>query len=91
MFPGATPLAARYAYSTVKKAYDTLNECFRQAAEDGVLWKNPCNKNNKPKESDFINLDEDDDVRVLSDAEIERFCKEALRTYSNGNPAYLLG
>ena len=26
-----------YAYSTVKKAYDTLNECLRQAVEDGIL------------------------------------------------------
>jgi hypothetical protein len=32
-----------YAYSTVKKAYDTLNECFRQAVEDGLLERNPCN------------------------------------------------
>ena len=80
-----------YAYSTVKKAYDTLNECLRQAVEDGILEKNPCNKNNKPKESDFISLDDDDDVRVLTDAEIERFCKEALRTYSTGKPVYRLG
>jgi integrase len=80
-----------YAYSTVKKAYDTLNECLRQAVEDGILERNPRNKNNKPKEADFINLDDEDDVRVLNDAEIERFCKEALRTYSNGNPVYRLG
>jgi len=80
-----------YSYSTVKKAYDTLNECFRQAVEDGILEKNPCNKKNKPKESDFISLDDEDDVRVLTDAEIERFCREALRTYSNGKPVYRLG
>jgi integrase len=80
-----------YAYSTVKKAYDTLNECLRQAVEDGVLGKNPCKKGNKPKESDFINLEDEDDVRVLSDAEMERFCREAPRTYSNGQPTYRLG
>jgi len=80
-----------YAYSTVKKAYDTLNECFRQAVEDGVLGKNPCNKGNKPKESDFINLEDEDVVRVMGDSEIERFCKEALRTYSSGAPMYRLG
>ena len=80
-----------YAYSTVKKAYDTLNECLRQAVEDGVLGKNPCNKQNKPKESDFISLDDEDEVRVLSESEIERFCKEALRTYKNGASMYWLG
>ena len=80
-----------YAYSTVKKAYDTLNECFRQAVEDGVLGKNPCNKQNKPKEADYIDLNDEDEVRVMNDSEIERFCKEALRTYSNGAPMYRLG
>jgi len=80
-----------YAYSTVKKAYDTLNECLRQAVEDGLLGKNPCNKQNKPKVADFINLDDDDEVRILDDSEIERFCKEALRTYKNGASMYWLG
>ena len=79
-----------YAYSTVKKAYDTLNECLRQAVEDGLLERNPCNKKNKPKEADFVSLDDEDDVRVLTDAEIERFCREALCTYSNGKPVYRL-
>jgi site-specific recombinase XerD len=81
-----------YAYSTIKKAYDALNECFRQAVEDGAMQKNPCNKYNKPKESDFIDLEnEDEDIRFLNDDEMERFCKEAIRVYSNGKPVYRLG
>jgi len=47
--------------------------------EDGLLERNPCNKKNKPKESDFISLDDEEDIRVLTDAEIERFCREAKR------------
>jgi len=82
-----------YAYSTVKKAYDACNECFRQAVSDGAIAKNPCNKYNMPREADFIDLsaDEDDEVRFFSDDEIVRFCKEAVRVYGNGKPVYRLG
>lgn len=83
----------KYAYSTVKKAYDACNECFRQAVEDGALAKNPCNKYNMPKKADFIDLSvsEEDDVRFLNDDEIIRFCKEAVRTHGNGQSVYRLG
>jgi len=82
----------KYSYSTVKKAYDALNECFRQAVDDGIITKNPCNKQNKPMKADFISFDSNyDKVRFLSDEEIRRFCKEAVRVYSNGKPVYRLG
>jgi len=82
----------KYSYSTVKKTYDALNECFRQAVDDGVIAKNPCNKQNKPMKIDFISLNDNDyNVRYLLDDEIDRFCKEALRVYKDGKPVYRLG
>ena len=81
-----------YAYSTVKKAYDACNECFRQAVSDGAIAKNPCSKYNMPKAADFIDLvNEDDDIRFMDDNEIGRFCKEAIRVYGNGKMVYRLG
>ena len=81
-----------YSYSTVKKAYDACNECFRQAVEDGALAKNPCNKQNRPTEADFLDLDnEDTGITFLDDDEIARFSAEARRIYGNGNMVYRLG
>ena len=81
-----------YAHSTVKKAYDACNECFRQAVEDGLLAKNPCNKQNRPMKADFLDLDnEDTGITFLDDDEIARFSAEAKRVYGNGKMVYRLG
>ena len=81
-----------YAYSTVKKAYDSLNECLRQALDDDIIRKNPCNKYNKPKKAEFesVNID-DDEIKFLNDEEILKFTKSTLRKYSNNKMVYRLG
>ena len=80
-----------YEYSTVKKAYDAINECLRQAVFDRLITQNPCNKHNKPKMSDFSSLENSKKVRFFTDVEVAQFCKEALRYYKTGQPVYRLG
>ena len=75
------------SYSTIKKAYDAVNDCFRTAVIQGTVAKNPAvgvtlpaQKQFKRREIKFYTMDE---VRALYTA--------ARTEYKNGKRKYRLG
>jgi len=76
-----------YTYSTIKKAYNAINACFKFGIIKGKVSKNPCvgvvlPKNLKRKVSD---------IRFFEQAEIDLICKESIACYKNGRQIYRLG
>ena len=80
-------LSKTYARSTVKKAYDAVNQCFRKAIEDQVLYFNPCTGVNLPREDDSNTKE----IRFFTAEEMERILAAADETYPTGTPVCRLG
>jgi integrase len=76
-----------YSYSTIKKAYDAVNQCFKLALIKEEIHKNPClgvvlPKNTKKKA---------EAIRFFNDAEIELIKSECVSKHKNGASKYRLG
>lgn len=76
------------AYSTIKKAYNILNECLRYAIfPKEILIKNPMMGVKMPSRDKF----EQKDIRYLTEEEIARFKAAALAKWGNDADIYPLG
>ena len=83
-----------YAYTTVKKIHNLLNEYFRYLMQQEFIQKNPMQSTPMIKKSNFMasqgkeNLPTNETVTVFTPEEIEKFKNEALSTFSNGKRKY---
>lgn len=83
-----------YAYTTVKKIHNLLNEYFRYLIQQEFIQKNPMQSTPMIKKSNFMaaqgkeNLPTNETVTVFTPEEIEKFKNEALSVFSNGKRKY---
>ncbi len=83
-----------YAYTTVKKIHNLLNEYFRYMMQQEFIQKNPMQSTPMIKKSNFMasqgkeNLPTNETVTVFTPEEIEKFKIEALSVFSNGKRKY---
>jgi len=75
------------SYSTIKKAFDVVNACFKYAVAEGDIEKNPCATVTIPK----LNEKEVSDIRFFNDDEIKTICDTAVLKHKNGKQIYRLG
>lgn len=79
-----------YAYSSVKKVHDLLNDYFRYLVEQELITKNPMVSATMLKQSNFMSMQgkemvaKSDVVTVFTKEEIEKLKEEAFRKYPNG-------
>lgn len=74
------------AYRTVKKVYDTMNNCFKHAVKAKDISDNPMIAVEMPAQSTFERKRE---IRALNDDEVKKLLSELERRYiSSGNSAY---
>ena len=75
------------SYSTIKKAYNSVNSCFKLAIVKSDLVRNPCAGVSLPK-----NIKKStNDIRFFTEEEIERICSESAKEYKVGLSGYRLG
>ena len=83
-----------YAYTTVKKVYHLLTDYFRHLVQQELIVKNPMDAVPMIRRSNFLAAQGKEDlptfetITTFSAAEIEKFKREAARTWSNGGPIY---
>ena len=75
------------SYSTVKKAYDAVNECFRTGVIQKTVLFNPALGVAVPAKKTFGKTE----IRYYNDAEVDKLCETATAAYSNGKRIYRLG
>lgn len=75
------------SYSTVKKAYDAVNECFRTGVIQKTVLFNPALGVAVPARKTFGKTE----IRYYSAEEVDRLCNAALYVYSGGKRIYRLG
>ncbi len=79
-----------YAYSSVKKVHDLLNDYFRYLVEQELISKNPMVSATMIKKANFMSMQgkemvaKSDAVTVFTKEEVEKFKEEAFRKYPNG-------
>lgn len=76
-----------YSYSSVKKAYDAVNECFRTGVIQRTVVFNPALGVTVPAKKTFAKAE----IRYYNDEEVEKLCAAAQSVYSNGKRIYRLG
>lgn len=76
-----------YSYSTVKKAYDAVNECFRTGVIQRTVVFNPALGVAVPAKKSFGKAE----IRYYDDEEVNKLCGAAVSAYSNGKRIYRLG
>ena len=72
------------SYSTIKKAYDGLNELFKYAVAKKKMIDNPMNLVRLPNKDMF----EEKEIIYWSQKERDAFIKACYSTYTNGNRRY---
>ena len=83
-----------YSFSSVKKAYDLLNEYFRYLAEEELIYKNPMANVSMIKKANFLSnqgkqeLPERETITTFTNEEIQKFKEEAFGVFSNGKRKY---
>ena len=75
------------SYSSIKKAYEAINECCKYAIIRGDLQKNPCTGVTLPKNLKH----QDGDIKFYTDKQVESLLKQATIKYNNGKNKYRLG
>lgn len=75
------------SYSSIKKAYEAINECCKYAIIRGDLQKNPCTGVTLPKNLKH----QDGDIKFYTDKQVESLLKQATTKYNNGKNKYRLG
>lgn len=81
-------LLTEYSYSTVKKAYDNLNNCMKLGVIRGHILKNPVNGVMLPTKTA---AKEQKIVRAYTPEEVSSIVKEATSCYKNGNLRHRYG
>lgn len=75
------------SYSTIKKAYEAINGCFKYALIKGDISKNPCIGVTLPK-----NLKrQDGDIKFYTEEQIKLLLEQSTLKYNNGRNKYRLG
>ena len=83
-----------YAYTTVKKVHNILNEYFRYLTQQELINKNPMNSAPMIKKSNFYAIQDKEDlptsetITVFTSDEIEKLKTEAAKTYGTGKKLY---
>ena len=77
-----------YSYSTIKKAYNAVNGCFRLGMIKGDIFKNPCIGVELPENK---KIDYSKEIVIFDDEQIKRICEESVFKYGNGKQMYRLG
>lgn len=83
-----------YAYITVKKVHNVLNEYFRYLTQQEYIDRNPMISAPMIKKSNFLaaqekeNLPTSETITVFTPEEIKIFKDEAFSTFSNGKRKY---
>ena len=75
------------SYSTIKKAYDAVNECFRTGMIKRTVTGNPALGVAVPAKKTFTKSK----IKCYTKEESERLCEAATRCYKNGKMIYRLG
>ena len=75
------------SYSSIKKAYEAINECCKYAIIRGDLQKNPCTGVTLPKNLKH----QDGDIKFYTEKQVESLLKQATIKYNNGKNKYRLG
>lgn len=78
--------AAGKSRSTIKKAYDAVNECFRTGVIQRTVTFNPALGVTLPRANPS-----DDTLRFFNDDEVRAITETALRKYKSGKQIYRLG
>lgn len=81
------------SYSTVKKAYNLCNNCFRAGVEKRTLPYNPVDGAILPAKEKFkdVSSENDDDIKFYNIVESNAICEAATKCYANGKQIYRLG
>ena len=83
-----------YAYTTVKKVHNILNEYFRYLTQQELINKNPMNSAPMIKKSNFYAIQEKEDlptsetITVFTAEEIEKLKVETAKAYGTGKKLY---
>ena len=83
-----------YAYTTVKKVHNVLNEYFRYLTQQEYIDRNPMISAPMIKKSNFMaaqdkeNLPTSETITIFTSEEIKIFKDEAFSTFSNGKRKY---
>ena len=83
-----------YAYTTVKKVHNILNEYFRYLTQQELITRNPMNAAPMIKKSNFYAIQEKEDlptnetITVFTSDEIEKLKIEANKKYKTGKKLY---
>ena len=83
-----------YAYTTVKKVHDILNEYFRYLTQEEIIQKNPMQSAPMMKKSNFLAAQnkelvaDRDRITVFTPEELELFKAEAFRCWGTGKRMY---
>ena len=80
-------VVAELSFSTIKKAYDALNPCFKLGIIKGEIAKNPCLGVKLPKRLER----KKSDIRFFTQEEVDMICNECISKYGNGKQIYRLG
>ena len=76
-----------FSHSTIKKAYDATNSCFKLGIIKDEIIKNPCLGARVPKSRGR----KKGDIRFLTQEEMEMVCKESVVRYGNDKLKHRLG
>ena len=80
-------VSENYAFSTIKKAYNAVNACFKLGVIKGDVTNNPCLGARLPKNIER----KQKDIRFFTPHEIEKISEECVRKHSNNTSVYRLG
>lgn len=75
------------SYSTVKKSYDAVNDCFRRGVIKRTIMYNPALGVSVPAKKTFGKSK----IKYYTKMEAESLCEAATKLYKNGKPVYRLG
>ena len=87
-------MTEEYAYTTVKKVHNILDEYFRYLTQQELINKNPMNAAPMIKKSNFYAIQEKEDlptsetVTVFTAEEIEKLKAEEKKSYKTGKKLY---
>lgn len=83
-----------YAFTTVKKVHNLLNEYFRYLYQQDIIVRNPMANVEMIKKANFMsaqgkeNLPPTDTITVFTEEELKKFKAEAFSVFSNGKRKY---
>lgn len=75
------------SYSTIKKAYDAVNDCFRTGVIQKTVAENPTLGVTLPAKNQF----EQSEIKFFTKEEVDALYIAARKTYKNGTRVYRLG